>query len=46
MENPIKMDDLGETPLFLETPICSSGSFAVRFVSFREANISSLSPGP
>ena len=21
MENPIKMDDLGETPLFLETPI-------------------------
>ena len=22
MENPIKMDDLGENPLFLETPIC------------------------
>ena len=21
-ENPIKMDDLGENPLFLETPIC------------------------
>ena len=23
MENPIKMDDLGENPLFLETPISS-----------------------
>ena len=22
MENPIKMDDLGGPPLFLETPIC------------------------
>ena len=22
MENPIKMDDLGVFPLFLETPIC------------------------
>ena len=24
MENPIKMDDLGEKPLFLETPISRS----------------------
>ena len=24
MENPIKMDDLGENPLFLETSICFS----------------------
>ena len=22
MENPIKMDDLGGKPLFLETPLC------------------------
>ena len=27
MENPIKMDDLGGPPLFLETPKCSQSVF-------------------
>ena len=27
MENPIKMDDLGGPPLFLETPICNNNAF-------------------
>ena len=32
MENPIKMDDLGENPLFLETPTCFEKVWTVFFV--------------
>ena len=32
MENPIKIDDLGETPLFLETPRSLTREFKVQIV--------------
>ena len=33
MENPIKMDDLGGPPLFLETSICCLFFFVLKFAS-------------
>ena len=29
MENPIKLDDLGENPLFLETPRCTNSQIHI-----------------
>ena len=34
MENPIKMDDLGGPPLFLETSIYLEGLFPLKVASF------------
>ena len=39
MENPIKMDDLG-VPLFLETPISTSGFFVATFFAQHPATTS------
>ena len=41
MENPIKMDDLGDFPIFLETPICVRVS-----VSFNDTPPRSMTWGP
>ena len=43
MENPIKMDDLEENPLFLETPICLSIWVLLHVVICRTREVS-LSP--
>ena len=50
MENPVKMDDLGDPPLFLETPICWSNrmfpdDFTLWCLGF-VTKLGSPNPGP
>ena len=44
MENPIKMDDLGGPPLFLETPYKHDKMYCKRFLSLKY-DISLCPPG-
>ena len=44
MENPIKMDDLGENPLFSETSILPQGLLAASWKKLGSRELCSLTP--